>query len=219
MEMILAIDPIHSSREIPTLVKDASLVAEKRQTIVEASVKLFVQKGFHSTTTREIARAAGMSIGSLYEYVASKEDVLYLVCDSIHKQMETALEETIDESKSPLDALTSAMEYYFIVCDRMQDSILLIYRETASLDPESQSFVLKNEQRIADLFENLLQRGVAEKVFTVVDDKALQLMAHNIVVLGHMWAYRRWFLRDAFALEEFIRHQTSLVVGELTGSK
>jgi AcrR family transcriptional regulator len=215
----MAIDPLHSGREIPTMVKDASLVAEKRQTIVDASVKLFVQKGFHSTTTREIAGAAGMSIGSLYEYVASKEDVLYLVCDSIHKQMEAALEEAIDESKTPLDALTSAMSDYITVCDRMQDSILLIYRETASLDAESQSFVLKNEQRIANLFENLLRRGVTENVFTVVDDKALQLMAHNIVVLGHMWAYRRWFLRDVFAVEEFIRHQTSLVVGELTGSK
>ena len=57
------------------------------QEIVDAAVELFIQNGFHKTTTRQIAKAAGFSIGSLYEYVASKEDILYLVCDAIQPTM------------------------------------------------------------------------------------------------------------------------------------
>ena len=92
-------------KSIPTLVKDSSLVESKRQTIVEAAVGLFVRKGYHETTTREIAREAGLSIGSLYEYVQSKEDVLYLVCDSIHLKMEARLREEIGEGRAANEIL------------------------------------------------------------------------------------------------------------------
>ena len=69
--------------DIPTQVKDPDLVKRRRRRIADAAVQLFIEKGFHKTTTRQIARASGSSIGSLYEYFASKEDILYMVCESI----------------------------------------------------------------------------------------------------------------------------------------
>lgn len=212
----MAVNPQHNERkDIPTLVKDSSLVEERRAKIVDAAVGLFISKGYHQSTTREIARAAGFSIGTLYEYIASKEDVLYLVCESIHTEMEAQLREALDEQAGTRDRLVGAIEKYIRVCDRMQDSILLIYRDTASLSSESQRYVLQNEQRIADIFADILETGLADESFALENDGALRLMAHNIVVLGHMWAFRRWFLRDRYTLEEFIQQQTSLIMGEL----
>ena len=198
------------------MVKDSALVEEKRRRIVEASVELFIRKGYHPTTTREIARAAGVSIGSLYEYVQSKEDVLYLVCDAIHHEMESRMREEVGEAKTAVEILEDAMRAYLQVCDRMQDSILLIYRETASLDSESQRYVLQNEERITQIFADILNQGVADGSFRFEGSDALALMAHNIVVLGHMWAFRRWFLRGKFNLDGYTRYQTSLILHELT---
>ena len=203
-------------RAIPTLVKDSALVEERRRKIVEAAVALFVRKGYHPTTTREIARAAGVSIGSLYEYVQSKEDVLYLVCDAIHREIEARLREEIGEGKAAVEILEDAMRGYFQVCDAMQDSILLIYRETASLDRESQRYVLQNEERITEIFAEILRQGLADGSFRFEGVQALALMSHNIVVLGHMWAFRRWFLRGKFNLDGYTRYQTSLILHELT---
>jgi AcrR family transcriptional regulator len=81
--------------EVPTHVKDRDLVERRRRQIVDATVKLFIEQGFHKTTTRRIARAAGFSIGTLYEYVNSKEDVLYLVCTAIHAEVERCVEEVL----------------------------------------------------------------------------------------------------------------------------
>ncbi|MEE9527351.1 MAG: helix-turn-helix domain-containing protein, partial [Syntrophobacteria bacterium] len=75
-------------KDVPTQVKDPELVKKRRRQIVDAAVELFIRKGFHKTTTREIAQKAGLSIGSVYEYVSTKEDVLYLVCDVIHAEAE-----------------------------------------------------------------------------------------------------------------------------------
>ena len=202
-------------KQIPTLVKNSELVQARRRRIVDAAVGLFVKKGFHQTTTREIARAAECSIGSLYEYVSSKEDILYLVCDSIHEKIEQRLRDEISLQRTSGQTLTGAIARYFEVCDEMQDSILLVYQETASLDQESRGYVLKNEERITAIFEGILREGVAGDEFRFEGKGALSLMAHNIVVLGHMWAFRRWFLREHFTISEYTRRQTSLLLGEL----
>jgi len=51
----------------------------RRELILDASAVLFVEKGFASTSTRDIARAVGMLPGSLYYHFASKEDLLVAV--------------------------------------------------------------------------------------------------------------------------------------------
>ncbi|MEW5726172.1 MAG: TetR/AcrR family transcriptional regulator [Thermodesulfobacteriota bacterium] len=210
--------PLNQRKNIPTLVKNAGLVEKRRRQIIEAAVELFVHKGFHLTTTREIAAAAGFSIGTLYEYIKSKEDVLYLVCDAIHSAMEEQLRQALDEGGTSREALAGALANYFGVCDRMQDHILLVYQETGSLSPESRKFVLANDERITAIFEEILRRGAADGTLHPGREKAVRLMAHNITVLGHMWTFRRWFLRRHYTLEEFTRLQTSMIMNELSAS-
>ncbi|MBW2090820.1 MAG: TetR/AcrR family transcriptional regulator [Deltaproteobacteria bacterium] len=205
-------------KNIPTLVKDNSLVEKRRRQIVEAAMKLFVQKGFHPTTTREIARLAGISIGTLYEYIGSKEDVLYLVCEAIHAEMEAKIRQALDEDRSGRQTLVNAIANYLQVCDRMQDSILLIYQESKSLDHDALKYVLANDERITGIFQDILLKGLADGTL-FLNENDVKLIAHNIIVLGHMWTFRRWFLRRAFSLEDYIRVQTSFLLSELTSGR
>jgi AcrR family transcriptional regulator len=85
----------HATKEIPTQIKNPELVEQRHRQIIDAAVPLFINHGFHKTTTRQIARSAGISIGSLYEYIASKEDILYLVCDAIHGEVERRVSEAM----------------------------------------------------------------------------------------------------------------------------
>ena len=203
-------------KDIPTLVKDSDLVEKRRRQIVDAAVKLFIRKGFHQTTTREIATAAGFSIGTLYEYIKSKEDVLYLVCDAIHHDMEAQIRQALSQGRTGREALVDAMANYFQVCDRLSDDILLIYQESSSLQPDSLKYVLANDERITTIFEDILQRGAKDGTLKPGSDRVINLMSHNIVVMGHMWTFRRWFLSRHFSLDEFTRLQTSLVLSEIS---
>ena len=82
-----------TKREVKSSVKDESLIEKRREQMIQGAVKLFKEKGFHRTTTREIAKEAGFSIGTLYEYIRTKEDVLFLVCDSIYNEVNDRLSE------------------------------------------------------------------------------------------------------------------------------
>jgi len=205
-------------KQIPSLVKDPKLVKKRREQMIEAAVALFIEKGFHKTTTREIAAKAGFSIGTLYEYIQSKEDVLYLVCDAIHQEVEERLLEAIQEQENSLESLKAAMKHYFIVMNDMQDQVLLIYQETKSLPKDTLHYVLNREEQITEIFEGVLQKGI-EDGSILLDPKEVRLMAHNIVVLGEMWVFRRWAFKKEFSLEEFTDTQTRLIVDQIRKTK
>ena len=206
-------EELNRTKDIPTQVKDPELVDRRRRQITDAAVQLFIDRGFHKTTTRQIASAAGFSIGSLYEYFASKEDILYMVCESIHAEVERGVTMAMSRAKGGQNALKGVIKEYFMVCHRMSDFILLIYQETQSLPGQWQNRVLENELRITGLFIEALARIASTGELPNLDERSIELTAHNIVVLGHMWTFRRWFLTRHYSIKDYIDLQTKLILG------
>ncbi len=198
---------------VPTQIKNPELVRERRRQIVDATVHLFVEHGYHKTTTRMIARASGFSIGSLYEYVGSKEDVLYLVCEAIHAEVQRAVEEALSGSGNGRATLAEVIREYCYVCDHMNDHILLMYQVTQFLPKQWQIKALENELRITDIFINALLRLAGKGDIPELDHKISSLVGHNISVLGQMWAFRRWYLGKNFSIDEYIQYQTKFILG------
>jgi AcrR family transcriptional regulator len=206
------------TNDIPTQIKNPELVDRRRRQIAESAVKLFIKNGFHKTTTRQIAQSTGFSIGSLYEYVASKEDVLYLVCDSIHAEVERLVADTMAKAGGGRNTLAQVIREYFHVCNRMSDFILLIYQETRSLPAQWQKRVLENELRITGLFVEVLADIASSGGLPHLDDRQIEMAAHNISVLGHMWTFRRWFFSRHYTIEEYIELQTEFVLRMCTSA-
>jgi AcrR family transcriptional regulator len=202
-------------KTLPAQIKDTGILNEKRLKIINAAVELFIRQGFHKSTTRQIAAAAGIGVGSLYDYFRSKEDILYLVCDHIHATMEEKLRKSITESLTGRQAVEQAIEAYFRVCDDLSDHILLIYQETKSLPPESRTYVLANEKRITNIFEEILIQAGKDGSLVFIDEKAIQLAADDIAIMGHMWTFRRWTLSERFTIDEYIVQQTSIILNGL----
>ena len=205
---------VSALKDVPTQVKNKDLVAIRRRQIVDAAVELFIEKGFHKTTTRQIAQAAGLSIGSLYEYVASKEDILYLVCDAIHAEVERGVTQALERGRGGSNPLAEVVREYFQVCHRMNDHILLIYQETQSLPAKWRKNVLENEIRITGLFTGVLMQLIAGGQLQPMQSATLDLIAHNITVLGHMWTFRRWFLARHYTVDQYIDMQIAFILGQ-----
>jgi AcrR family transcriptional regulator len=194
-------------REVLASVKDERLIQKRRDQMIKGAVSLFKEKGFHRTTTREIAKAAGFSIGTLYEYIRSKEDVLYLVCDSIYDHVRERLEQDLEQKIGTLSSLKLGIGHYFRVIDEMQDEVLVMYQEAKSLTKDALPYVLKKEMEMAAMFESLIKSCV-ENGELHLSEKHIELISHTIIVEGQMWAFRRWALQKLFTLDEYIELQT-----------
>ncbi|WP_066296657.1 TetR/AcrR family transcriptional regulator [Bacillus sp. FJAT-29937] len=197
-------------REVQASVKDERLVKKRRDQMIKGAVTLFIQKGFHRTTTREIARAAGFSIGTLYEYIRTKEDVLYLVCDSIYDQVSDRLQKDLNTDQGTLESLKRGIADYFRVVDELQDEVLVMYQEVKSLSKDALPYVLKKEIEMVGMFEQIVTRCVENKEIDLTEDQ-IKMIAHNIFVQGQMWAFRRWSLKKMYTLDEYIQLQTELL--------
>ena len=91
---------VPAGRPVGANTKDPELIRDRRDQLIRAALEVFQEKGFHATTVRDIGRAAGLTQGTIYNYVRSKEDILFLVCDRVIAEyissMETATAATGD---------------------------------------------------------------------------------------------------------------------------
>lgn len=62
-------------------------MTDKSTQIIEAAIKLFAEKGFHSTSIQEIADAAGIAKGSMYLHFKSKDDLLLSIYKSYFERI------------------------------------------------------------------------------------------------------------------------------------
>ncbi|MBE0583068.1 MAG: TetR/AcrR family transcriptional regulator [Desulfofustis sp.] len=207
------------TKEVATQIKNKELVKERRRQIVDAAVPLFIERGYHKTTTRVLAQATGLSIGSMYEYISTKDDVLYLVCSAIHAEVEKAVKEALGRPLVGKAALAEVIREYFLVCNRMSDHILLMYQATHFLPPKWQKKVLEAELRITDIFIKAMRELKSRGMLPELDDDTINLMGHNISVIGHTWAFRRWYFAKNFTIEQYIEQQTDFIMRFLVETK
>lgn len=202
------------ARKIRSITTDPELVGSRRKQMIETAVKLFVDKGFDNTTMSEIAQQCGMSKGSLYNYVGSKEDLIFLIQDYTREDYERKLRD-IQRKAAGLgwtETLRQYIKAYLETVDRMQDAYNFIIHVVARLDKKRRRELLEGIAIGYEDFEDVLAKGVAAGEFKIDN---LKLTAHNIVRLCTAWAHNRWYLRKFISLGEYIEKQTEFILSGL----
>jgi AcrR family transcriptional regulator len=78
-------------------------IEKNKLKIERAALQLFTRKGFHGTTVREIAKKAGVSMGKLYIYYDSKEDIFIDLVHHLGRKMEAIRQKDLIPLMASLD--------------------------------------------------------------------------------------------------------------------
>jgi AcrR family transcriptional regulator len=191
--------------------RDKRLVEERRRQIADGAVSVFIKQGFEKATTRQIADASGMTIGNVYNYVKSKQDILYLAMDYAVHLGRTDLGHA---SSDPVAALREAMQTAYSDMNDHQDYILLIYQESKKLSPQYRRRIMEFDSEYAARFGELLSDGIEKHVFRTDMDPFL--VSQSIVTLAHMWCFRRWLLKDRCTFEHYLERQLDFVFAAIS---
>ena len=185
----------HPAKKVGTRIKNTKLIDQRRRQIAEGAIEIFVAKGFHKATVREIAEAAGMTMGSMYNYVRSKEDIIYIVYDHITRILRTEMNAAIDGLDDPKQRLKAAVKHNLESVNRYSDMIMFMYQSSRSLDRESLHEMLGRETEYVEMFEDLLRQSLAGQE---VSEFRLKLAADILAYLPVIVTLRRWSLRRRF---------------------
>src|SRR3712207_5384130 len=106
-----------------------TVIEEKKIVIEDAAKELFIKQGFHATPMREIARRADVSLGNLYNYYRTKEEILESIIEKYLLVIDEKLREIFDEIDEPFEpeSLLKMSRAVGEVVNRHHDFWLLMY--------------------------------------------------------------------------------------------
>jgi AcrR family transcriptional regulator len=195
--------------------KSKKMSPSKEQEIVAVAARLFKEKGYRATTLEDIAAAVGMLKGSLYYYIRSKEELLYLVVrDPIH-QAYNKLEEIVT-SKAPIKVkIAQAIQHHMMVFHQHYPHIAVYLHDYHHLMQQLQKNAIETPKNYQQLWATLLEQGVATgEVRSDVDVKVA-----GYAILGMCnWVYRWYNPQGALSPEEVAGIFTTLVLEGLARS-
>ena len=156
-------------------------------------------KGFHNATMRDIATASRMSLGSLYDYIEKKEDVLFLIHKEVLDQIYSRMEDIIGGLKDPLAQLEKVFDELFALTVNLREEMLLIYTETKSLPKEYLHVILERESEFVAKYTALIERGVQQGVFKCENP---DLLANIMVFVGSIIPLRGWNILSRYSADD-----------------
>ena len=161
----------------------------RRQEIFSIATRLFYEKGYTQTSTKDIADAAGILKGSLYAHVDSKEDILLAVVEDIHERFDAnrAAAEAMDAA--PYERLVAFLTGHLQVAVSALEYHIIYSRDWRSLSPGHYRAIRDKRDDYQRYLTGLL--ADARAAGAIRDDVAPPLL--SITVLTMLNSLHTWF--------------------------
>ena len=183
-----------------------------RERLTRAAAESFSAKGFHATTTRDIAAAAGMSPAAVYVHHTSKESLLHELSLEGHEQVLDLTRAAATTGDSPTARLRALMETWVRLHAELHTMSRIVTYELDALSPEHRAEVLQVRRRITGVFREVVDAGLAAGEFAT-DHPGMTVTA--LISLGVDVA-RWWDEQGAWDADDLATHLTDLAVRMLT---
>lgn len=155
--------------------------------LLEAAADAFAARGFHATSTRDIASRAGLSPAGVYVHFASKEELLFQISRAGHLAARDLLVAAADGAASPTDALRSIMATFARWHAEHHRVARIVQYEFGNLTPEHRDAVLTLRKEIDAVVRRVVTEGVASGEFAVDDVPDTTLALLSMVVDVARW--------------------------------
>jgi len=142
---------------------------QRQREIAEKAVVLFIEKGFNETSMRQIAKAIGVGKSTLYDYFASKDEiVVFFLQEHLEVLMQRAEAIRAGEGKAS-DHLSRIMEMHLAFLLENRAFYLRLMFEAQRLKIESQQRIQMHRYAYQDLIKSLIETGIEQGSFRPVD--------------------------------------------------
>jgi AcrR family transcriptional regulator len=137
---------------------------EVRERILDAATRVFAEKGYHSSTIADVVRESGLSVGAIYSYFSSKDELIRLTCDQIAARGLDELAVRLAPATTTAERLAIAIRLYIETIDDYdgapgQVTLVQAWAE-ADREPGVREMLAGRRERLAGAGQLLLRQGV-----------------------------------------------------------
>ncbi|MCA1594035.1 MAG: TetR/AcrR family transcriptional regulator [Acidobacteria bacterium] len=191
-----------------TLSEDFTRYDQKLEFILRTAARIFAEKGYHSTTMRDISRETNGSLSGLYYYCKSKDELLFLIQDNCFGHVLERLQKRLQETTVPVEKLRLVIENHLSFFAANMSEMKVLSHEADSLEGEMHAHVSGKKERYTRLVRRILsevqqaQSGDAQK---------LDLTVATYALFGMMnWIYNWYDPRGKLSVTDLVDNITRL---------
>jgi AcrR family transcriptional regulator len=191
---------------------------QKLEFILRTAARIFAEKGYHSTSMRDISRETEVSLAGLYYYCKSKEELLFLIQDNCFGRVLEHLEERLQETVAPVEKMRVVIENHLSFFAANMAEMKVLSHEAEELSGEMYKHVSGKKQQYTRLVRNILAE-VRRETHSDVARQQVDLTVATYALFGMMnWIYNWYDPRGTLSVGELVDNITRLFLsGFLAG--
>ena len=169
-----------------------------REKLLQGSIDLFYEKGYASTSIREIGAKAGIANSLIYHYFTNKEEMLFEIINRSVGDLLKVLKETIREVADPLECLRQMLiaQTALLNAKRLKESKIL-FSEYHWLTGKKRKDLRKSQREVYDIY---LQKCKELKERDILNDIDLRVITFSI--FGVLFGFFRWYKEGGLLTKE-----------------
>lgn len=181
---------------------DLELTRQRREDILREAAHLFDQVGYHGVNMEMIAQAAGLKKPTLYHYVKSKDEILFLMQHAVIIGMREGISRRMDEQQDPLRILRGVYEDTFRQLRDAPGTVRSFFEHGRELTTEQQAEISKERDAFTRIVAKVIQKGMDEGLIAKSNPRLMALCFFGVV----NWAYQ-WYRPERDSEPEIIAEQ------------
>lgn len=170
-------------------VKKEDVAVRNLMKIAEATLALSRKKGFSAMSMRDLSAGAGLSMGGLYSYFSSKDDLLDMILQQSMRVVAGVLVDELTGIDDSHQKLKRAIYTHLYLSEIMHPWFYFSYMEAKNLSKKVQKKVIEAELFSEKIFIDIIEHG--RKIGTFRDVNK-ELAAAMIKALLQDWYLKRW---------------------------
>jgi len=186
--------------------------------ILDAALQQFTEKGFSATRMIDVAKAAGISKGTLYLYFPNKEAIFQeVVHQRITPQLD-AVESRVEEFEgSQSDLLKQLIEGWWmgVACSSLSAIPKIITAESGNFPELAEYFTHNVVTRSRHLFSKVIRRGMASGEFKEYDAEAVARLVVAPLVQATIWMHSLKPYDDEEGTQSYLQLHTEFILNAL----
>ncbi len=197
---------------------DFSRYDQKLEFILRTAARIFAEKGYHSTSMRDISRATEVSLAGLYYYCRSKEELLYLIQDNCFGRVLERLEERLRGTSDSVERLRLLIENHLSFFAANMAEMKVLSHEADSLEGEMRRAVSGKKQQYTKLARRILSE-VQQAAGAKETIKPIDATVATYALFGMMnWIYNWYDANGKLSVAELVENITRIFMSGFLGS-
>ncbi len=200
-------------------IKNPKVAIGNLEKIFTATFKLANSKGFQAMSLRDLSSESGISMGGLYAYIGSKNDLASVIEGVLRRYIDQVIGELIAKDLDPVARLKAIISGEIFMMQLLNPWYYFCFMELKGLDREQQQQAMDLELRFDGLLVDAINAGVKNGQFICANPP---LLASSITAQLQQWHLKHWKfkLRDV-SMEEYAAHilETALLSLQYQKSK